>query len=128
MSSTMCTCLGYLDTRGTGSRRGTWTWATRCARRMSRRDYTGRSTRNFRRLALNLRSQRLPCSLCGQPIDYTAEPGTPNSFTVDHVKPRSTHPHLAEDPANLRAAHHRCNTGRGTKTPAPGIGSTSEAW
>lgn len=36
------------------------------------------------------------CVICGSDVS------APGAATVDHVKPRSTHPHLALDPANLR--------------------------
>ena len=88
----------------------------------------GRTTRNFRRLAANLRAQRRPCCRCGQAIDYSLDRTHPDSFTVEHVKPKSTHPHLAEDPGNLDAAHRRCNSSRGNRDAGLGLGTTSRAW
>lgn len=61
-------------------------------------------------------------------IDYTLRSPDPGSFSVDHAAPRSVAPHLAEDPANLRAAHRRCNTSRGTRDPKPSLGTTSRNW
>lgn len=88
----------------------------------------GRSTRNFRRLSANLRSQRRACCLCGQPIDYTLEYPDPGSFTVQHILSRSTHPHLAEDPGNLDAAHKRCNEHAGNSNEPPGLGDADDQW
>lgn len=88
----------------------------------------GRTTHTFRRLAATLRSEQRPCWLCGQDIDYEAERDDPDSFTVDHIHPLSTHPHLAEDYANLAAAHKRCNSARGNKAPRPGLGLRSREW
>ena len=89
---------------------------------------SGRTSRNFRKLAANLKAQRRPCCLCGQAIDYTLHHLDPDSFTVEHVKPRSTHPHLAEDPGNLDAAHKRCNSSRGNREAKPALGATSRDW
>ena len=36
------------------------------------------------------------------------------SFHVDHIYPRSTHPELALDPANLQVLCDACNVGKGT--------------
>jgi len=87
----------------------------------------GRSGRRWRTLSAQLKAQRLPCWLCGQPINYDND-GDPHAFTVDHVKPRSTHPELAEDPTNLRPAGARCNKSRGARDPKPGLGTTSRDW
>lgn len=35
--------------------------------------------------------------------------------TADHVKPRSTHPHLQYDPSNGRPACSHCNSSRGAR-------------
>jgi len=66
-----------------------------------------------------------PCWLCMQPIDYTAEPRTPASFSADHVTPTS----LGGDPtrsSNLRPAHYGCNSSRGNTTR--GQYPTSRQW
>jgi 5-methylcytosine-specific restriction endonuclease McrA len=88
----------------------------------------GRYSANYRRLCANIRAGRPPCALCGQQINYDAPPRHPDSFTVDHKLPRSTHPWLAEDPGNLQASHWRCNSSKGAGQAKPGLGSTSEAW
>ena len=88
----------------------------------------GRTSRRFRSLRENLRRQKLPCHLCSQPIDYTLDWPHPGSFTVDHRKPLSTHPHLAEDPRNLAPAHLDCNSSRGNRQPPAPLGATSRDW
>lgn len=88
----------------------------------------GRTSHSFRRLTANLRAQRRPCCHCGQRIDYTLEPNDPRAFTAEHIKPLSTHPHLAEDPGNLDAAHKACNSSRGTGPMRPALGTTSRNW
>jgi 5-methylcytosine-specific restriction endonuclease McrA len=50
------------------------------------------------------------------------------SKSVDHYPyPKSTHPHLAEDPANLAPAHRRCNLSAGNRDIRP-LGVTSRDW
>ena len=78
----------------------------------------GRNTGNYQQIQAALRRRRLPCWLCGHP----------NAFSADHVQPLSTHPHLAEVESNLRAAHRRCNLGRGNRAPALSIGEPSRRW
>jgi len=48
----------------------------------------------------------LACECCGM-MDV-------GSFHVDHIYPRSTHPELALDPANLQVLCDDCNIGKGT--------------
>lgn len=70
-----------------------------------------------------------PCCRCGQPIDYRLEWPDPRSFSVDHYPhPLDTHPHLAEDPSNLAAAHLDCNSSAGKRESTPRIGNLSESW
>lgn len=94
---------------------------------VKRNDNHGRRTRTFERIKAQLRMQRGPCHICAQPIDYSLPPSDPQAFTVDHVLPRSTHPWAAEDPANCRSAHAKCNKSRGAG-PVPDHGVTSEEW
>jgi len=91
-----------------------------------------RSSRRYRRLVANLKREQRDCCICNQPIDYTIEWPHPDAFTAEHIKPWSTHPHLREDPANLGAAHHRCNSSKGdgyrnTRTTGQ-IGQPSRNW
>lgn len=69
-----------------------------------------------------------PCWLCGQAIDYAAPAHDKEALDVDHVRPRSTHPHLALDRNNCRPSHVRCNRSRGNGPPRPDIGSVTESW
>ena len=78
--------------------------------------------------AAALRTQRLPCWLCGQPIEYTLAWPDPASFSLDHIKPKHTHPNLEHEPTNHAAAHLRCNSSRQANNPRPAIGTTSRAW
>lgn len=92
-----------------------------------------RSSRRFRKLAANLRAQRRPCCLCSEPIDYALDWPDPRSFSVEHLKPWSSHPELREDPSNLDAAHLGCNSARGNTTRINGrlstdLGQRSRTW
>lgn len=88
----------------------------------------GRNTRRMQLLKREVRARRDPCWLCGQAIDYTLPHDDPHAFSVDHIKPWSTHPELREDPANLAAAHASCNKSRGNRTPPPSLGLRSRDW
>lgn len=91
--------------------------------------HAGRHGRRWARLKAEVKARRGPCCRCGQPIDYTLAWPHPNSFSVDHYPhPRSTHPHLAEDPGNLQPAHLVCNQSAGDKGPTISLGTTSEEW
>jgi len=52
--------------------------------------------------------------------------GTPGAGTVDHVVPLSRGGALL-DPANMRAAHRRCNSSRGASV-RPVVGVQSRTW
>jgi 5-methylcytosine-specific restriction endonuclease McrA len=90
-------------------------------------DNRGRRTPAFERIKANLRARRAPCWLCGQPIDYTLPWDDLEAFTVDHIKPRSTHPEMADEPSNCLAAHAKCNKSRGNSA-VTGLGTTSRDW
>lgn len=49
------------------------------------------------------------CARCGHPI----RPG--QAWDVGHVLPLDTHGHLADDPANMRPEHRRCNRSAGAR-------------
>ena len=87
-----------------------------------------RQTRRAKRLAADLKARRDACWLCGEPIDYALHYSDPMAFSVDHIKPWSTHPELREDPANLAAAHSSCNKRRGNGAAPVGLGLLSRAW
>lgn len=96
----------------------------------------GRRGGRWERLKAEVYARRAPCCRCGQAIDYTLPyrselTGRPDpaSKSVDHYPhPLSTHPHLAEDPANLAAAHLRCNVASSNTGSKPGLGDTSGMW
>lgn len=82
--------------------------------------HAGRSTRRFKKLAANQRAKREGCCYCLQPIDYTLPHNHSLAFTVAHWLPVSTHPHLAEDPTNIRGSAHRgCNSTAGASVDQP---------
>ncbi|MDH3664769.1 MAG: HNH endonuclease [Alphaproteobacteria bacterium] len=71
--------------------------------------YRSHKWRRLRVDALEANRQRygmLACECCGM-VDVGA-------FHVDHIYPRSTHPELALDPANLQVLCDACNIGKGT--------------
>ena len=90
----------------------------------------GRRGRRWVRLKAEVRARGETCCRCRQPIDYTLAWPDQDSFSVDHYPyPRSTHPHLAEDPGNLHAAHLRCNQSAGDKdATSTSLGATSRSW
>lgn len=87
-----------------------------------------RHSKRAKRLAADVKARRDPCWLCGQAIDYTLDALDPWAFSVDHVRPWSTHPELREDPGNLAAAHSTCNKRRGNGAPPAGLGLLSRSW
>lgn len=64
-----------------------------------------------------LRRKRLPCWICGGPIDYTLKTPHPDSFELDHVLPVVLHPELGLDAGNHAPAHRRCNREKSDKLP-----------
>lgn len=68
------------------------------------------------------------CWICEQPIDYYAEPGTPDAWEPDHVKPVSKFPELEFSLGNIRASHCSCNRSRGDGSGIDRIGVTSRRW
>lgn len=93
----------------------------------------GRTTRNFRALAARTkaawRARDLPCCECSQAIDWDAPRNSADEATLAHALPVSTHPHLAEDPGNIKGIAHRgCNSSAGTGEGMPALGQTSHQW
>lgn len=97
----------------------------------------GRSGRRWKRLVAEVKARRTPaCCRCGQPLDYAIpyrdpETGAVNTdyVSVDHYPhPLTTHPHLAEDPANLAPAHLDCNTSAQDRNVELALGAASEDW
>lgn len=88
-----------------------------------------KTTAEARRIATSLqRRHAQPCIICQQRIDYTLPADHPEAFTVEHIRPRSTHPHLELDPANCAPAHARCNKARGNRDLPQGLGIMSREW
>lgn len=89
----------------------------------------GRTGRRWLRLKAEVKARRRPCCRCGQKINYALAWPDPDSFSVDHYPhPLDTHPHLAEDPANLASAHLDCNSSAGKRGVRPNLGAMSETW
>jgi 5-methylcytosine-specific restriction endonuclease McrA len=83
-----------------------------------------RHTHPYRALVRQVRREEGACWLCGQQIDRALpyrDPTTrrvnPLSWTLDHVVPVDEAPQLALVRSNCRAAHHRCNSARGKRSP-----------
>lgn len=56
------------------------------------------------------------CYYCKRPIDLRLSYRSRESFTIDHLKPKSSYPELAKTLWNLVAAHKSCNSSKGTQT------------
>jgi hypothetical protein len=76
---------------------------------------SGRRGTRYLKLCAAVRKRRLPCSLCGQAIDYHAPPRTRWSFSLEHIE-SLVHGGALLDPANATAAHYGCNSRRGGAT------------
>ena len=75
------------------------------------------------------------CWICGSHIDYELPRIDPftgklnhEAWELDHLYPQSTHPELAEDPANFRHSHSRCNNVRSNEAPRRPITRPSRKW
>jgi 5-methylcytosine-specific restriction endonuclease McrA len=69
---------------------------------------------------------RLPCHLCGKPIDYSLRTPDPGSFEADHVSPHSLGG--TDDLDNLRPSHRRCNRARSNRPDARPRLPTTREW
>lgn len=89
----------------------------------------GRRGGRWLKLKAEVRARQAKCCRCGMTIDYSLVWPDPDSFSVDHYPyPRTTHPHLAEDPGNLAASHLRCNQHASDAGSMLSLGSTSADW
>jgi 5-methylcytosine-specific restriction endonuclease McrA len=70
------------------------------------------------------RARNEPCWICREPIDWTAEPRTPRSYSADHRTPTSLGG--SDALSNLLVAHYGCNSSRGNTTR--GEFPTSRRW
>lgn len=94
----------------------------------------GRRGKRYLKLCAQVRARRLPCALCGQPIDYNAPPRSRWSFSLEHIE-SLVHGGALLDPANATAAHYGCNSRRGGATRrgrperrVPVVVTTSRRW
>ena len=55
------------------------------------------------------------CFYCKRPIDLKLTRGG-GRFTIDHLKPKATHPALAKMQSNMVCAHGSCNSAKGMQT------------
>ena len=83
------------------------------------------------------RKAKAPCHICGQPIDYSIQPGPeggPESWEPDHLVPvvkarEIGQPQLELDLTNIQASHKRCNRARGDGTKGENeLGRRSRIW
>jgi len=82
-------------------------------RRTPRRYHNGRP---WQRLRQGVLAEESNCWLCGGKLDHTLPPRHPLSPSVDMVIPYSRGG-SDQDRGNLRAAHYRCNSSRGNRSP-----------
>lgn len=105
---------------------------------MASRSRYARNGSRRRKLRARLRAMRLPCAICGMPIDYDLPAGDPMSFEVDEIVPVSLGGNEL-DWSNLQPAHRSCNQRKGNKMgytcetahvrgSAPPPVSTSQDW
>ncbi|AYN55939.1 HNH endonuclease [Microbacterium phage Coltrane] len=81
----------------------------------------------WKQVAAAQRAKRLPCFLCGQPIDYDLEWPDPRSFSADHIRPWARHAELRYDPGNVCSTHLRCNQTKGDSEHfTAGLGALSQ--
>ena len=95
--------------------------------------------RRFRKIRKEMRADGeaadAPCWLCGMSIRWDLPYRDPDTNEIndeawapDHLFPRSTHPDLALDPANLRHSHALCNIVRSNQAPERKIKKPSRRW
>ena len=56
------------------------------------------------------------CYYDGKPIDLKLSSRSAQSYSIDHLKPRSKYPHLSKMITNMVSAHKTCNSSKGTQT------------
>jgi 5-methylcytosine-specific restriction endonuclease McrA len=77
-----------------------------------------RSRQIKREFFARCRAVSAACVHCGQPINYSAAPQTPDAFESDHRIPVKTRPDLAYAISNLQPSHASCNRSRGDRAMA----------
>lgn len=83
------------------------------AQKRNRPDRDGADKSKVTKVKRWMKSNQLPCSICGLPINYDLKSPDPWSFTVDHIIPITNGG--TSDMENLAPAHRRCNLVKGTR-------------
>jgi len=65
----------------------------------------------------SIRAKKLPCALCGEPIDYTLRYPDLDCFVVDHIVPIDLGGPDTID--NKQPAHNRCNRAKSNRLESP---------
>lgn len=81
---------------------------------MSKNNIRTKNGNARRKIRAWLKSQGLPCHICGMAIDYSLPSGDPMSFEVDELVPVSKGGSPI-DKNNVAPAHRICNQRRGNK-------------
>lgn len=87
----------------------------------------GRSGYTWNRLRARVLREETHCWRCGEPVDVSLSGMVPAGPTVDHIVPLSQGG-AAEDRANLRLAHRRCNLRAGDRRPELAAPTTTRDW
>lgn len=84
-----------------------------------------RNTRRRNQHRATIAADEPPCYICGDPIDYDADPDDPDSFQIEHVTPLDLGGEDELD--NIAPAHRRCNREKSNK-PAAVVYETTRTW
>lgn len=94
-----------------------------------------RSYRRYRKLRdeffIFCLSNKLPCWICSQEIDYAAalnDRRNRSRWQLDHFNPVADYPELAFEWSNFRPSHAGCNMKRGKGFEIVDLGSLSRDW
>jgi 5-methylcytosine-specific restriction endonuclease McrA len=85
----------------------------------------GLDDKTYRARCKALRAQGGACWICGNPIDRNLPYTHRESWTADHVTPRSKGGALLGE---LRPAHRHCNSRRGNRTTSVASPITAKKW
>lgn len=87
----------------------------------------GRSTRQWKKISLVVYAEETNCWLCGRVVDHDVPPRTRWGHSVDHIIPISQGG-APYDRANLRLAHHGCNSRRSNNTATKATPGATRHW